>query len=165
MKTDNTDKSVNEKTRQKLKLLGLSDDDSEDDFDNSVGSAIDHSSETSSSPELEPQEEIPDLQESPDIPETPDHPETPDLPETPDHPETPEDPPEPTEPPKKIDEEIVVPETREEYDKRVDKLEETIKNLQQQMAEGNDHIAYEMKMRKKEELNENLRDVLSSRNI
>ena len=118
MKTDNTDKSVNEKTRQKLKLLGLSDDDSEDDFDNSVGSAIDHSSETSSSPELEPQEEIPE------------HPETPDLPETPDHPETPEDPPEPTEPPKKIDEEIVVPETREEYDKRVDKLEETIKNLQ-----------------------------------
>ena len=46
--------------------------------------------------------------------------------------------------------------TEEQHAEKVSKLEETIKNLQQQMAEGNDHIAYEMKMRKKEEV-ENLK--------
>merc|ERR1711874_204292 len=37
------------------------------------------------------------------------------------------------------------------HDEKVEKLEDTIKVLQQQMAEGNDHIEYELKMRKEEE--------------
>ena len=37
------------------------------------------------------------------------------------------------------------------------KLEDTIKILQQQMAEGNDHIEYELKMRQKEKTNRSLR--------
>merc|ERR1719273_2540090 len=47
------------------------------------------------------------------------------------------------------EDEIVVNELT--HDEKVDKLEDTIKILQQQMAEGNDHIEYELKMRKKEE--------------
>ena len=53
----------------------------------------------------------------------------------------------PKEPPPDVEEEIVQ-DTQEQHDEKVAKLEETIKNLQQQMAEGNDHIAYEQKVRK-----------------
>ena len=43
------------------------------------------------------------------------------------------------------------------HDEKVEKLEDTIKILQQQMAEGNDHIEYELKMRQKEKTNRSLR--------
>merc|ERR1739844_456957 len=36
------------------------------------------------------------------------------------------------------------------HDEKVEKLEDTIKILQQQMAEGNDHIEYELKMKEEE---------------
>merc|ERR550532_3127999 len=42
------------------------------------------------------------------------------------------------------------------HDEKVEKLEDTIKILQQQMAEGNDHIEYELKMRQKEKTNRSL---------
>ena len=37
------------------------------------------------------------------------------------------------------------------HDEKVEKLADTIKVLQQQMAEGNDALEYEMKMKRKEE--------------
>ena len=127
-------KDLSDKTRNKLKMLGLSDDDS--DFENEPNNAeVDYSSETSSSPEMD---EKPDIAE----PEM-DQPET-EMAETeteviPTH--------HPKEPPPEVEEEIVQ-DTQEQHDEKVAKLEETIKNLQQQMAEGNDHIAYEQKVRK-----------------
>ena len=127
-------KDLSDKTRNKLKMLGLSDDDS--DFENEPTNAeVDYSSETSSSPEMD---EKPDIAE-PEMAE----PET-EMAETeteviPTH--------HPKEPPPEVEEEIVQ-DTQEQHDEKVAKLEETIKNLQQQMAEGNDHIAYEQKVRK-----------------
>merc|ERR1712062_876910 len=76
----------------------------------------DVSSETSSSPEVEPE-----------IPEEPE----PYL--------------EPIEAPE--EQEVIL--TEEQHEEKLSELDKTIKVLQQQMAEGNDHIAYEMKMKEK----------------
>ena len=54
-KIKTNDENIDDRTRQKLKSLGLSDED--DDFEPFEKPAIDYSSETSSSPELEPTDE------------------------------------------------------------------------------------------------------------
>ena len=127
-------KDLSDKTRNKLKMLGLSDDDS--DFENEPTNAeVDYSSETSSSPEMDDQPDI--AEPEMDQPET-ERAET-ETEVIPTH--------HPKEPPPEVEEEIVQ-DTQEQHDEKVAKLEETIKNLQQQMAEGNDHIAYEQKVRK-----------------
>ena len=110
-----------------MKLLGLSDDeDSESDELENGTNINDVSSETSSSPELEPQPS-----EKPEVSEPIKEP-TEELPIF--------------EPMEEIEQEIM---TEEEHQEKLTELDQTIKVLQQQMAEGNDHIAYEMKMKHK----------------
>ena len=116
-------------------MLGLSDDDDDDD---DVLLQDDLSSETSSSPEIdnvpEPANKNSDNEPIDQIEEIiPTHHPN-DILHGQDHDQ---------------EDEIVVNELT--HDEKVDKLEDTIKILQQQMAEGNDHIEYELKMRKKEE--------------
>merc|ERR1711860_138415 len=84
----------------------------------------DLSSETSSSPELEQPQPDEVEEESPEIPEFPE----PYLIQEPDE-----------------EQEVIL--TEEQHEEKLSELEKTIKVLQQQMAEGNDHIAYEMKMK------------------
>ena len=122
-------------------MLGLSDDDDDDEDDVDVLAQDDLSSETSSSPEIdnEPEQEMAnennDKEPMDQIEEIiPTHHPNDILHGQEDHDQ---------------EDEIVVNELT--HDEKVDKLEDTIKILQQQMAEGNDHIEYELKMRKKEE--------------
>ena len=116
-----------DKVKQKLKLLGLSDEDDDESESEFNGDKLnDVSSETSSSPELEQPQ--PENEVEPEIPEEPE----PYL--------------EPIEVPEEEQEVIL---TEEQHEEKLSELDKTIKVLQQQMAEGNDHIAYEMKMKEK----------------
>ena len=116
-KEENPDENKSEnkesKVKEKLKLLGLSEDESEDEKEENP---VENSSETSSSPEIEKNDVELFPKEPPEM--------------------------------EKEEEEIAVkPEMSQE--EKVAKLEDTIKLLQQQMAEANDHINYEMKMKSK----------------
>ena len=113
-----------DKVKQKLKLLGLSDDDEESESEMNGDKNNDQSSETSSSPELEQPQPDEVEEESPEIPEFPE----PYLIQEPDE-----------------EQEVIL--TEEQHEEKLSELDKTIKVLQQQMAEGNDHIAYEMKMK------------------
>merc|ERR1712062_268084 len=62
-------------------------------------------------------------------------------------PEIPEEPEPYLEPIEAPEEEQEVILTEEQHEEKLSELEKTIKVLQQQMDEGNDHIAYEMKMK------------------
>ena len=113
-----------DKVKQKLKLLGLSDDDEESESEMNGDKNNDLSSETSSSPELEQPQPDEVEEESPEIPEFPE----PYLIQEPEE-----------------EQEVIL--TEEQHEEKLSELDKTIKVLQQQMAEGNDHIAYEMKMK------------------
>ena len=123
-----------------MKLLGLSDDE-DSESENGIKNN-DVSSETSSSPELEPQPS-----EKPEVSETIKEP-TEELPIF--------------EPVEEIEQEIM---TEEEHQEKLTELDQTIKVLQQQMAEGNDHIAYEMKMKHKSSKNSGVKIQSESHNF
>ena len=122
------------KVKARLKLLGLSDEDDEGESFETLENGNDKndqdlSSETSSSPELDDQDDV-----------IPTHAPNEKSPIIEEHKE----------------DEIVINELS--HDEKVEKLQETIQLLQQQMAEGNDHIAFEMKMREKEKENDKSED-------
>ena len=130
-------------------MLGLSDDDDDDQDQDLIRE--DMSSETSSSPELEMDEPEPETSgnkiDQEMINQVEEEDEEEEL--------------IPTQHPNEVlqfgeqEDEITVNELT--HDEKVEKLEDTIKILQQQMAEGNDHIEYELKMREKEKTNRSLR--------
>lgn len=125
--TDSSSEAAGEKTKKKWKMLGLSDEDEEAAENGNPPAVV---SESSSSPGFaeDKEEELPDI-ENPDeevIAET-----------VPEH-----------HPSEKKEAEPEEPE--EDEDAKLAKLEERIKLVQQQMAEGNDHISYELKLREKQ---------------
>ena len=129
-------------------MLGLSDDDDDEQDQDLIRE--DMSSETSSSPELEMDEPEPETSgnkiDQEIINQVEEEDEEEEL--------------IPTQHPNEVlqfgeqEDEITVNELT--HDEKVEKLEDTIKILQQQMAEGNDHIEYELKMRQKEKTNRSL---------
>ena len=129
-------------------MLGLSDDDDDDQDQDLIRE--DMSSETSSSPELEMDEPEPETSGNKIDQEIINQVEEEDEEEL-----------IPTQHPNEVlqfgeqEDEITVNELT--HDEKVEKLEDTIKILQQQMAEGNDHIEYELKMRQEEKANRSLR--------